>query len=97
MLNPLPGSDMRMSDLQTTFTKERCAFGQDAPVWLLFGTALIIGAGAGFAFWHGVLGTIACSLLLLLGLLFALFPGHGIIHVMALLQVVTHRRKKRDK
>jgi hypothetical protein len=64
---------------------------------LLFGLAVIVGAGVGFAFWHGTLAAVACSLLLILGLFFALIPGHGLTHIVVLWEGVTGRGRKREK
>ena len=78
-------------------TKERCVFGQDSPVFLLFGLAAIVGAGVGFALWHGTLAVVVCSLLLISGLFFALIPGHGLTHIVVLWETVTGRGRKREK
>lgn len=83
--------------LCTHIEKERCAFGQYSPVCFLFGLAVIVGAGFGFALWHGALAVVACSLLLIFGLFFALIPGHGLIRIALLWQSVTGRGRKRDK
>jgi hypothetical protein len=55
------------------------------------------GAGVGFALWQGTLAAIVCSALLVFGLLFALIPGHGLIHIMRLWQGRTDRGRKKDE